>query len=345
MFVKNLIKTKILCVCLVFFAYVSTYSQPFAGGSGTAADPYLIGTLSNIIELSDSVLAGTNWSRDKHFALINDITDSVRYIIGFKSDTKSFQGYFNGYNYKITLSLNYPTLSYVGLFAYVSHYGLIENLIVDGFVSGDSYVGGIAGCVDSDTNIIDCVGNATVVGNSFVHNICPCLSSTTVDTAYILELYVNPEDAGTVAGFGEYEESETATISATANEGFEFVYWSVNGDFLSSENPLIITVTQDTVITANFNFVSINEPTVANLQVSPNPTSNSATLTVDLATAGNLTVTVNNLLGQELLEIHSGFADTGTFTKTFSIETLPKGVYYLKITHNGNVTVEKVVRK
>jgi len=92
--------------------------------------------------------------------------------------------------------------------------------------------------------------------------------------------------------------------------------------------------------------VSINEPsTVANLQVSPNPTSNSVTLTVDLVTAGNLTVTLNNLLGQELLEIHSGFTDAGTFTKTFSIETLPKGVYYLKIIHNGNVTVEKVVRK
>jgi len=80
-------------------------------------------------------------------------------------------------------------------------------------------------------------------------------------------------------------------------------------------------------------------------RIYPNPTSNSATLTVDLATAGNLTVTLNNLLGQELLEIHSGFTDTGTFIKTFSIETLPKGVYYLKITHNGNVTVEKVVRK
>ena len=91
--------------------------------------------------------------------------------------------------------------------------------------------------------------------------------------------------------------------------------------------------------------VAIKESTVANLQVSPNPTNHSATLTVDLVTAGNLTVTVNNLLGQELLEIHSGFTDAGTFTKTFSIETLPKGVYYLKIIHNGNVTVEKVVKK
>jgi len=90
----------------------------------------------------------------------------------------------------------------------------------------------------------------------------------------------------------------------------------------------------------------ISEPsTIANLQVSPNPTSNSATLTVDLVTAGNLTITVNNLLGQELLEIHSGFTDAETFTKTFSIETLPKGVYYLRIVHNGNVTVEKVIRK
>ena len=96
----------------------------------------------------------------------------------------------------------------------------------------------------------------------------------------------------------------------------------------------------------SIDYTSILE-TVKNLQVSifPNPTSNSATVSFDLETAGNLTVTLTNILGQELFEIYSGFANAGIFTQTFSMEALPIGVYYLKISHNGNVAVEKVVRE
>jgi len=91
--------------------------------------------------------------------------------------------------------------------------------------------------------------------------------------------------------------------------------------------------------------VSVLEQIITNLLVAPNPTDASTTVSVDLETAGNLTVTLNNMLGQELFEIHNGFTSAGEFTKTFSLKELPIGVYYLKIVHNGNVRVEKVIRQ
>jgi len=113
------------------------------------------------------------------------------------------------------------------------------------------------------------------------------------------------------------------------------------------DNPIPF-VQQDTIpyVWKSINYTSILE-TVKNLQVSifPNPTVETATVSFDLETAGHLTVTLTNILGQELFEIYSGFANAGTFTQTFSMEALPKGVYYLKISHNGNVAVEKVVRE
>ena len=74
----------------------------------------------------------------------------------------------------------------------------------------------------------------------------------------------------------------------------------------------------------SIDYTSILE-TVKNLQVSiyPNPTVETATVSFDLETAGNLTVTLTNILGQELFEIYSGFANAGTFTQTFSMEALP----------------------
>ena len=92
------------------------------------------------------------------------------------------------------------------------------------------------------------------------------------------------------------------------------------------------------------NYNSISEPsTIANLLVSPNPTDANTTVSVDLETAGNLTVTLNNMLGQELFEIYNGFTVEGNFTKTFSTENLPTGIYFLQILLDGKYTVAKVV--
>ena len=59
------------------------------------------------------------------------------------------------------------------------------------------------------------------------------------------------ETMGAVTGAGKYEENATATLTATANEGYEFVNWTV-GEETKTDNPLTITVTADMTITANF---------------------------------------------------------------------------------------------
>ena len=53
---------------------------------------------------------------------------------------------------------------------------------------------------------------------------------------------------GTVEGAGTYEHGAEVTLTATANEGYEFVKWSNE----STENPLTITVTEDVTISAIF---------------------------------------------------------------------------------------------
>ena len=89
----------------------------------------------------------------------------------------------------------------------------------------------------------------------------------------------------------------------------------------------------------------MKEPSVRDLQISPNPTDALTTLSLELASAGILTLTLNDLQGRELLEIYSGFSDAGIFVKTFSMEVLPVGVYYLRVVHNGGVAVERIIKK
>ncbi len=62
-----------------------------------------------------------------------------------------------------------------------------------------------------------------------------CVSDSTVITPkHNLNLNVNPTEAGTVNGAGQYQAGEEIPISATANAGWEFLKWT-NGDTLISE--------------------------------------------------------------------------------------------------------------
>ena len=96
-------------------------------------NPYQITSRQDMEALSDSVNYGNNWSKYKHFKVINDITDSIRTITGrynIKRDTTLFfQGNFNGNNKKITLAINSTTNSIVGIFGFSE--GIINNLQVD----------------------------------------------------------------------------------------------------------------------------------------------------------------------------------------------------------------------
>ena len=61
---------------------------------------------------------------------------------------------------------------------------------------------------------------------------------------------VSPSDAGSVSGTGSYESGSSVSISASPQTGYQFSHWS--GDASGSQNPLPITINQDTSIIANF---------------------------------------------------------------------------------------------
>lgn len=66
---------------------------------------------------------------------------------------------------------------------------------------------------------------------------------------------------GTVEGAGEYEEGAEVTLTATANEGYEFTCWTVGEDTVSTKNPYKFNVTADVEVVANFQEAAVVEPT------------------------------------------------------------------------------------
>jgi hypothetical protein len=182
---KNLLTTLSFAFFALTVSNIALFAQ-FGGGNGlTVATAYQIYTKAHLEELSDSIIyspsnnntTGKNWSRDKHFKVMNDIIEPLTKIIGWPASWSSFQGHFDGQNYTITLDINDATFYYVGLFNCI-YYGSIKNVVVTGSINAiNQYynVGGIVGGIitgdsaSGDVRISNCVNNANVMLANYFH--------------------------------------------------------------------------------------------------------------------------------------------------------------------------------
>ncbi len=84
----------------------------------------------------------------------------------------------------------------------------------------------------------------TVTGNA-------TYTATFTQDTYTITVNANPPAGGSVTGGGPYHYGETATLTATANSGYEFAGWQDG----NTENPRAVTVTGNATYTATFSEV------------------------------------------------------------------------------------------
>lgn len=93
-----------------------------------------------------------------------------------------------------------------------------------------------------------------------------------IEPEYIVTLLSNPEGAGILTGDGPYNLNDVAQISATANDGYVFVDWTVNNVTLSTNAEYSFLVSGDITLTANFQTTEgIGESENNKIKVYPNP--------------------------------------------------------------------------
>ncbi len=67
----------------------------------------------------------------------------------------------------------------------------------------------------------------------------------------------NPTEGGTVVGGGTYTYGSQCALKAIANEGYDFINWTENGNVVSTGADYSFNVTSNRVLTANFELQSI----------------------------------------------------------------------------------------
>jgi hypothetical protein len=142
----------------------------FAGGLGTAEDPWQIATPAQLDHVRD-YLGSAN--ADKHFVLIADLDLGVApYNDGegwlpIVTDpwNVQFYGHFDGRGHTIrNLFIARPTTSHMGLFG-ATKGATIKNLVlVDVNVTGNDYVGALAGQIEDYNNTPTIISNVSAMG-------------------------------------------------------------------------------------------------------------------------------------------------------------------------------------
>ena len=82
---------------------------------------------------------------------------------------------------------------------------------------------------------------------------------------YTISLVANPVEGGTVAGEGTYNYGQSCTVTATPNEGYDFVNWTQGLFEVSNDPSYTFTVISNRTLTANFQLKTLQ------VKVSVNP--------------------------------------------------------------------------
>ena len=110
-----------------------------------------------------------------------------------------------------------------------------------------------------DYTFINWTENGSIVSTSSTYSFTVTANRNLVAN-FSLPLYItvtaNPAEGGTVSGAGLYDYGSSATITATANEGYVFSRWTLNGTVVSGLSTYTFTVTSEAEYVAEFMLVS-----------------------------------------------------------------------------------------
>ena len=200
----------------------ATTSQ-FAGGTGTAEDPYEIATAEQLRDFAALVNSGHTTVSAKLTADIDLSTICGADVEGgtswtpIGSGSNSYTGTFDGDGHSVSgLYIYTPNGANVGLFGYVGQSGSVKNLRVDGNVSGSEYVGGVVGRVFVGS-ITNCVNHAKVHSSGTAGGVVGENEGGRVTNCYNTGQVSGSNDVGGVVGF--VNSSSTCKVEYCYNFG------------------------------------------------------------------------------------------------------------------------------
>ncbi len=102
----------------------------------------------------------------------------------------------------------------------------------------------------------------------------------------------------------------------------------------------------DNVQFRNDTYVGLEENKLTNdFRFYPNPADKNLNIEFELAAEAEVSIKVLDITGREVLKLASETLSNGNHTQSISVESLPAGTYFVELSIDGNVSVEKLMVK
>lgn len=235
---------------------VNLSSDPINGGALSGANTYYAGTQVKLSVIESAGFSFAYWSENGNIVSYNK---NYTFII---NSNRNLVAHFNPIQFSVAVSVN------------PSKGGMVTG---DGIYNYGSTVN-LRATFNVGYKFLNWSENGNVVSNSSNYTFTIYSDRTLVANfellQYSVSASVDPSNAGSITGEGKYDHGSKVTMTADPDTGFQFSYWSENGNIVSYNQNYNFTINSDRNLVAHFTLAQFS------ISVDINPP-NSGTITGD----------------------------------------------------------------
>lgn len=199
---------KLLSSLALLFATIPIFAQFSGSGSGTESSPYLIYNESQLAQVANFLgQEGVVFSLQKDLNVSTFIAENYpsQGWLPIGTSASPFKGVFKGNGHTISgLFINRSSTNYVGFFGYISGASITNLKINATYIKGKNYVGAIAGSCNNNCTISGCSAvfslSPGISGNQYVGGIAGNVSSLNIENCNVQGSINATSDVGGIIG-------------------------------------------------------------------------------------------------------------------------------------------------
>ena len=155
--------------------------------------------------------------------------------------------------------------------------------------------------------------------------------------SYDITATADPEEGGIVSGADEYEYGASCTLTATANENYEFINWTKDGIEVSTETSFTFTVTESATYVAHFRYYDNVDEDLTTCQIYPNPFASTLSIKAERVVKS---VSIYDVYGRLVKE--QKVFDT---VIDLDLSDLNDGTYLLQLNYGDSSSTHRIVKR
>ncbi len=297
---------------------INVSANPSNGGTVNGSGTYTYGQSCTVVATANTGFTFTNWTENG-----NVVSTNASYTFTVNAN-RTLVANFTANTYTINVLANPSnggTVSGSGTYTYGQSCTVVATANT-GFTFTNWTENG--NLVSTNANYIFTVtGNRNLVAN-FSTN------------AHTITAIAEPSDGGTIRGAGNYEYGASCTLTATANEGYNFVEWTKDGVQVSTDASYTFTVTASETYVAYFQEDDSVEDHMIASQIFPNPfTSVLSIATEQIPQSIRVYDIYGRLLKEQIVSSQQFDLD---------LSGLAKGAYLLQIDYSDSRSVHRIMK-